>query len=138
MAITWSTTSETLPRGQGGLPAAAKPHDFDFAAMAEWASWLHDLGRYRVEANRLSSIGSGPPFSARRGLDKRMGLLEKGKWTLVENPGGHPLWPIDQTRMPSEPFPRKVPFQSAPSLREQGERPFYQFSRFEIESRCDR
>jgi HD superfamily phosphohydrolase YqeK len=26
---------------------AAKPRDSDFAALAEWAGWLHDLGKYR-------------------------------------------------------------------------------------------
>jgi len=27
----------------------AKPGDSDFAALAEWAGWLHDLGKYREE-----------------------------------------------------------------------------------------
>ena len=27
----------------------AKPHDSDFGALAEWAGWLHDLGKYREE-----------------------------------------------------------------------------------------
>jgi CRISPR-associated endonuclease/helicase Cas3 len=32
-----------------GFAEAAKPLDHDFAALAEWAGWLHDLGKYRVE-----------------------------------------------------------------------------------------
>ena len=28
---------------------AAKPEDLEFATLAEWAGWLHDLGKYREE-----------------------------------------------------------------------------------------
>jgi CRISPR-associated endonuclease/helicase Cas3 len=35
--------------GARRLAEAAKPTDSDFAALAEWSGWLHDLGKYRDE-----------------------------------------------------------------------------------------
>ena len=49
-AMTWWITCVTLLCGrEDDLPKVRNNKDSDFAALAEWAGWLHDLGKYRDE-----------------------------------------------------------------------------------------
>ncbi len=52
----------------------------------------------------------------RRGKVVTRGRSDRNKANgeSCQDQGGHPPWPIGQTRTPSAPFPRSMPFQSAP------------------------